>query len=118
MKEIFGCELCGKPFKIVDQEFKLLKKSGFPIPRKCSDCRHNDRVLRMNPYKFWTRKCQCASKKVLDQSCSGPTDTTEYVNQTEHFHGDEPCPNEFETTYSPDRKEIVYCESCYQQEVN
>ena len=24
---------------------------------------------------------------------------------------------EFETTYSPDRSEIIYCEKCYQQEV-
>ena len=27
------------------------------------------------------------------------------------------CPNEFETSYAPDRPEIVYCESCYQSEV-
>lgn len=27
------------------------------------------------------------------------------------------CPNEFETSYAPDRPEIVYCEQCYQQEV-
>ena len=27
------------------------------------------------------------------------------------------CENEFETNYSPDRPEILYCESCYQQEV-
>lgn len=28
-----------------------------------------------------------------------------------------PCPNEFETTYTPDRPEIVYCEACYLAEV-
>jgi len=27
------------------------------------------------------------------------------------------CEIEFETSYSPDRPEIVYCEKCYQQEV-
>lgn len=27
------------------------------------------------------------------------------------------CGREFETSYSPDRPEIVYCETCYQQEV-
>ncbi len=27
------------------------------------------------------------------------------------------CNSDIETTYSPDRKEIVYCENCYQQEV-
>ena len=25
------------------------------------------------------------------------------------------CNNEFETSYAPDRPEIVYCERCYQQ---
>ncbi len=28
------------------------------------------------------------------------------------------CDNEFETSYSPKRKEIVYCESCYQAEIS
>ena len=27
------------------------------------------------------------------------------------------CPNVFETSYTPDRAEIVYCEQCYQSEV-
>ena len=27
------------------------------------------------------------------------------------------CGKEIQTSYSPDRKEIVYCEQCYQQEV-
>jgi len=29
----------------------------------------------------------------------------------------EECPNEFETSYAPDRPEIIYCESCYNKEV-
>ena len=32
-------------------------------------------------------------------------------------HLDIGCPSEFETSYAPDRLEIVYCEKCYQQEV-
>jgi hypothetical protein len=27
------------------------------------------------------------------------------------------CQNKFETTYSPERPEIVYCEQCYQESV-
>ena len=27
------------------------------------------------------------------------------------------CPNEFETSYSPERPEIIYCESCYKSEI-
>jgi len=30
---------------------------------------------------------------------------------TEHYS--KHCQNEFETSYSPDRPEVVYCESCY-----
>lgn len=33
------------------------------------------------------------------------------------MHGNIPCPNEFQTSYAPDRPEIVYCEACYQAEV-
>ena len=34
-----------------------------------------------------------------------------------HLHGEEKCSAQFETSYSPDRPEIVYCENCYKQEV-
>ena len=39
-----------------------------------------------------------------------------YKNTIKHTHGDEPCQNEFETAISDERKEIVYCEKCYQAE--
>jgi len=29
----------------------------------------------------------------------------------------EGCNNEFETSYAPDKLEIIYCEKCYQREV-
>ncbi|HEY4526141.1 MAG TPA: hypothetical protein VJL32_03550 [Candidatus Paceibacterota bacterium] len=40
-----------------------------------------------------------------------------YKNFATHFHGENPCPTEFETSYAPDRPEIVYCEQCYNSEV-
>ena len=42
-----------------------------------------------------------------------------YRNTADHIHHkkEEPCPNEFETTYAPERPEIVYCEQCYLREV-
>ena len=50
--------------------------------------------------------------------CKGKTSSNGvYQNTTEHFHRDKPCPNEFLTTYAPDRPEIVYCEECYKREV-
>lgn len=50
--------------------------------------------------------------------CAGKTSLNGvYKNTITHFHGENHCPNEFETTYSPDRPEIVYCEECYNAEV-
>ena len=40
-----------------------------------------------------------------------------YQNTAKHFHDNNHCPNEFETSYAPDRSEIVYCEQCYNGEV-
>lgn len=50
--------------------------------------------------------------------CAGlKSSNKEYKNTTNHFHKDEPCENEFQTAISEDRKEIIYYEKCYQQEV-
>lgn len=104
-------EQCTSAFKILPQELQFYRKADLPLPRLCPNCRHYQRVKRMNPPKLWKRKCQCNSK----QSAKSKSQSV-YTNTITHFHGDQPCPNEFKTTYSPDRPEIVYCERCYQQE--
>jgi len=87
-KEIFICESCNKNYKIIPNEFLFYQKLEIPIPRLCPDCRHKRRIKSRGPNKLWHRTCM-----------------------------KEGCNNEFETSYSPDRPEIVYCESCYQKEV-
>ena len=79
---------CTRAFRIIPAEFSFYKKEKIPVPRYCPNCRHFKRFKNRNPIKLWHRKCM---KKG--------------------------CINEFETSYSPDRPEIVYCEKCYQQEV-
>lgn len=79
---------CTEAFKIVLEEFKFYKRMGLPLPRLCPNCRHYERIKQRNPLKLWRRRCM-----------------------------KEGCQNEFETSYAPDRPEIVYCEKCYQQEV-
>jgi len=81
-------EQCTEAFKIIPEEFKFYKRMNLPLPRLCPNCRHYERINLRNPLKLWHRKCM---KK--------------------------DCENEFETSYSPDRPEIVYCEKCYQQEI-
>lgn len=88
LEEILVCEKCNKNFRITKAELDFYRRMNLPLPHKDFECRHQDRIAKRNPHKLWHRKCM-----------------------------KEGCPNEFETSYSPDRLEIVYCEQCYQQEV-
>ncbi len=107
---------CTTAFKIIPEELGFYKKTGIPLPRLCPNCRHCERLLKSNPLRLWHRKCQCGGMEsgIRNQELGK---TPNYRNTATHFHGDKPCPNEFETSYAPERAEIVYCESCYQSEV-
>ena len=103
LNEVLACIECKRNYKIVPNEFIFYKKMRIPIPRKCFYCRHAARLARQNPFKLWHRSCMC-----------GSTGSPQATSRHDH---DGRCPNEFETSYSPDRPEIVYCEKCYQAEV-
>ncbi|OGI60771.1 hypothetical protein A2814_00030 [Candidatus Nomurabacteria bacterium RIFCSPHIGHO2_01_FULL_38_19] len=96
--------LCTTAFNITSLELTLYKKMKVPLPEKCFPCRRQDRFSLRNPRKLWHRDCMCGS-------INSPQTTRE------HFHGTGKCREEFETSYAPDRPEIVYCEKCYQAEV-
>jgi len=115
LKETIGCahegkcnEQCTKAFKIIEPELQFYRKMNLPLPRLCPNCRHYERLKQRNPLKLWHRQCTCAGQK---------SENSVYQNTAQHFHGDNHCPNEFETSYAPERPEIVYCEQCYQAEV-
>ena len=88
LNEILECFQCGRNYKIIPNELAFYKKWQIPIPRNCFFCRFKKRFSLRTPSKLWHRKCM-----------------------------KEGCDNEFETSYVPDRPEIVYCERCYQAEV-
>jgi len=81
-------------------------------PAPLPNCRHYERLKQRNPLKLWHRTCACGGRK-----SQAPNTKSQYENTAKHQHGEAPYPNEFETTYSPERPEIVYCEQCYQSEV-
>ena len=87
---------CTSAFKIISQELQFLKRLNIPLPRLCPNCRHYERLAERNPLKLWHRQCMC--------------------DKGTHGHPGK-CPNEFETSYAPERPETVYCEQCYQAEV-
>ncbi|MEW6617144.1 MAG: hypothetical protein AB1333_01860 [Patescibacteria group bacterium] len=108
INEVIECAMCQRGYRIVSAELKILKRFSFPVPQMCSECRHKRRFERINPMKLWKRTCQCAGEK---------SENGIYTNTAKHHHEGK-CSNEFETSYAPERKEIVYCEKCYQSEIN
>lgn len=105
IKEIYECahkgtcaDQCSGAFKLTQAELNFYAQFSLPLPALCPNCRHYARVALRNPWKLWHRQCMCAGS-------------------TAHTHGETQCANEFKTSYTPDRPEIVYCEQCYQQEV-
>ena len=102
--KVIGCahkencnEQCTAAFKIIPDELQFYKKINVTLPRLCPNCRHFQRLAKRNPLQLWHRTCMC--------------------DKQGHSHGEDKCEVEFETSYAPDRPEIVYCEKCYQQEV-
>jgi len=88
LKEILYCTNCNKNYNIVKSELDFYRRENIPIPRMCPDCRYKNRIALRPPRRLWHRKCMKPG-----------------------------CTNEFETSYAPDRPEIVYCESCYNSEI-
>ena len=99
---------CTSAFKLIPEELTFYRRMGIPIPRLCPNCRHYRRFRQRNPNKLWKRHCHCAGIA---------SENGQYKNSVKHFHEEVRCPNEFETSYSPNRPEIVYCLQCYQAEV-
>ncbi len=106
--EILACRSCSRNYRITKQELILYRKGKIPVPRECFYCRFQELQQRQGPMKLWHRECHCAG---------GKSENSRYQNTTPHFHGDKPCPNEFETAYAPEKPEIVYCEQCYNSEI-
>ncbi len=102
---------CTKVFRFTPAELAMRRKFGVPLPRKCPNTRNFETFRMRNPVDFHSRKCQCAGEK---------SDNGNYKNSAASHEPHGPgvhCPNEFQTSYAPERPETVYCEPCYQAEV-
>ncbi len=62
--KILQCEKSKKLYKIIPQEFAFYKKMNLPIPRKCPDQRHEDRLSLRNPRRLWLRNCDKCGKEI------------------------------------------------------
>jgi hypothetical protein len=96
-KDVLKCEACHRRFNLIPHEVFYYKRMGICNPTKCFFCRRKARLTSRINYALFKRQCMCE----------------------EAGHGHEGrCPNEFETTYAPDRSEIIYCQKCYETTIN
>ena len=86
LKEIIECVSCGKAYRIIENELRLMRKLGLPLPHNCYVCRQKARFERTNSPTLYDRTCAKCSKSIR-------------------------------TGYSPNSQSLVYCETCYQQEI-
>ena len=115
LQEVIECphrgqchDQCTTAFKLIPAEVQFYRRVGLPLPRLCPNCRHYNRLKQRTPIKLWERQCQCSGLL---------SDSGVYANTAAHAHGTGACQNKFQTAYAPERKEIIYCEQCYQKEV-
>jgi len=93
---VLVCSVTSKQYRVVQAELDWYKRMGLPLPTICPDERRQQRFRQRNPRQLWQRQCMCT--------------------QVDHSHQAR-CAIEFATTYSPERKELVYCEQCYTKEI-
>jgi len=97
LNQVIECEISKRAFRITQSEYQFYKQMNISLPRLHPDERNKNRLKRQNPMKLWHRECMC--------------------HKTDHHNHTGKCEVEFETSYAPDRPDIVYCEKCYQQEI-
>lgn len=90
------CQQCTKAYKLIPQELAFYAAENLATPSLCPNCRHLQRMAQRTPRSLWTRQCMCT--------------------QVDHGHAGR-CVTEFSTTYAPERKELVYCDNCYNKEI-
>ncbi|MFC1615562.1 hypothetical protein ACFL21_00325 [Patescibacteria group bacterium] len=63
-EELLSCRDCDKNYKIISTELEFYRKMRIPVPDKCPDCRHLDRMTKRNPKAFWDIKCEKCSQEI------------------------------------------------------
>jgi hypothetical protein len=113
-KEVIECLGCSRAYRILAAELEFYKRFSLPLPRLCPNCRYDERRKFRNQMRWYRRGCMCGGQT---SDSGSQISGIRYRNSAQHLHGSEKCPNEFETSYAPERPEIIYCESCYNAEV-
>lgn len=93
--EILACLNCDRNYKILLEEWEFYKRMKLPIPEQCFFCRFKRRENFRNNFDLKPKQCDCLG-------CE---------------HHTEKCATFFETFWINETR-LLYCEKCYQQEIN
>lgn len=64
VREVLACSVTGKNYKITPQELQFYRKHGLPVPKKCPDQRHRERMDKRLPYWMYERNCAKCSTAI------------------------------------------------------
>jgi len=64
LKEVLACVDCGRNYRLIPAELKFYREMTIPVPRRCFQCRHQERVKRRGPYKLFNRTCAQRTKNI------------------------------------------------------
>jgi len=87
LQEVIECATCGKGFRIIPMELKFLRERNFPLPRQCPFCRIDEK------FSQWIKNL-----RVIPRTC-------------------DKCGASFTTNYTQDEAPVIYCKTCYNNEV-
>jgi hypothetical protein len=89
LDKILKCESCGFNYKFISREITFYKRMKLRIPSKCFNCRHQIRMEKRNPRILNEAKCNNCGIDIL-------------------------------TTYPKDKHHQykIYCDGCYNKEIN
>lgn len=87
LREVIGCVVCSKGFKVTKFELDFLKKMNLPLPHKCPFCRINEKL------DFWVKGFNLV-KRICDE-----------------------CGAEFNSQHTKEEIDYILCKKCYLQKV-
>ncbi|MFA6256057.1 MAG: hypothetical protein WC606_02630 [Candidatus Absconditabacterales bacterium] len=64
LDKIVICEITGKPFRIIKQELEFYRKYSIPLPKRCPDQRHIERMQLRHARKIRDRTCAKCGKNI------------------------------------------------------
>jgi len=87
LQEVIECAACGKGFRIIPMELNFLRTRNLPLPRQCPFCRIDEK------FSQWIKNL-----RVIPRTC-------------------DKCGVSFTTNYTKEEAPVIYCKTCYNNEV-